>query len=155
MYNAKQIAEFFLARYGSTGSITPMKLIKLVYIAYGWYLGLTGSKLFQENPEAWKYGPVIPTIYKEFKAFRNAPIMWINNAEYTTGDETTDSFLDRIWSVYGSYTGTQLSAKTHMPGTPWFKAWNDVKNHNKVSLQMDHQEIERHYRQLAAGDVNQ
>ena len=27
--------------------------------------------------------------------------------------------LDRIWQVYGKYSGVQLSNASHAPGTPW------------------------------------
>ncbi|WP_366513810.1 type II toxin-antitoxin system antitoxin SocA domain-containing protein [Planktotalea sp.] len=51
-----------------------MKLQKLVYIAYGWHLALSGKKLFTEEIEAWKHGPVVPSLYHEFKHLRENPI---------------------------------------------------------------------------------
>ncbi len=40
-----------------------MKLHKLLYYAAGWHLGFTGEPLFDEDIEAWQYGPVVPSIY--------------------------------------------------------------------------------------------
>jgi uncharacterized phage-associated protein len=44
--------------------ITPMQLLKLVYIAHGWSLAILGRDLFPDRIEAWKYGPVIPDLYR-------------------------------------------------------------------------------------------
>lgn len=154
MYKSRQIATYFLEKYSANGNITPMKLIKLVYIAHGWYLGLTGNVLIDENPEAWKYGPVIPSIYHDYKAYRNSPIVFATKTNATTGDPTTDRFLDKIWEVYGRYTGTELSAKTHMPNTPWSKTWFDIQHKNRASLQINEIDIKDHYQQLASRNAN-
>ncbi|MCB0375635.1 MAG: DUF4065 domain-containing protein, partial [Sinomicrobium sp.] len=78
MYNPVIVANYFLSKYGVDYHITPMKLVKLVYIAHGWHLGITDNALIDENPEAWKYGPVIPRIYHEFKKFGKNPIKIAN-----------------------------------------------------------------------------
>ena len=74
MYNPIIIANYFLSKYGVDYNITPMKLVKLVYIAHGWHLGITNNALIDENPEAWKYGPVIPRVYHTFKKFGKNPV---------------------------------------------------------------------------------
>lgn len=153
MYKASQIADFFLRRYASNGNITPMKLIKLVYIAHGWHLGLTDLPLIGETPEAWKYGPVIPSLYQTFKQFKNSPIKYDDQPEFSIGDNSIDSFLAKIWEIYGRFDGTQLSAKTHMPDTPWYKAWNNIRNDRDISsLQISNIDIRDHYRKLAGKD---
>ena len=129
MYNPIDIANYFLKKYGQENNITPMKLVKLVYISHGWYLGITDNALIDENPEAWKYGPVIPTIYHHFKDYGRNPIK-LNNIEEipdTLSKEIT-FFLEKIWEVYGKYTAVELSSKTHEIGTPWYLTWNKIQN---------------------------
>jgi len=127
MYQPITIANYFIKKHGKANStMTPMKLVKLVYIAHGWYLGITGNPLLDENPEAWKYGPVIPSVYHRFKRYGRNPINEIvgnEDPENVLSDEVK-SFLDRIWLVYGKYSAIQLSAKTHEKGTPWYQVWN-------------------------------
>jgi uncharacterized phage-associated protein len=41
--------------------LTPMKLQKLLYLAHGYYVAITGQPLIDEDFEAWKYGPVAPS----------------------------------------------------------------------------------------------
>ena len=65
-YSALAIANFFLENHKS---ISPMKLQKLVYFAHGWNLAISNNPLIKEPIEAWDYGPVISTIYNEFKLF--------------------------------------------------------------------------------------
>ena len=146
-YRPIQIADYFLSKYGKDNEITPMKLIKLVYIAHGWYLAITDQTLIDENPEAWKYGPVISSLYHEFKHLGNSPI----EKKFTKKvklEEKAEKFLDKIWEVYGKFSATDLSSKTHQPETPWSKTWNSVKNANYLSLQIPENEIKNYYKSM-------
>ena len=68
MFTPIQIANYFIKSSFRTGDeLTPMKLIKLTYIAHGWHLGLYDSELIDEPVYAWKYGPVVQSIYQDFK----------------------------------------------------------------------------------------
>src|SRR5215510_7158653 len=70
-YDSKAAANWFL----DLGQpLTPMKLQKLVYFAHGWSLALTGVPLIKDAVEAWRYGPVIPALYHEFKHNGARPI---------------------------------------------------------------------------------
>jgi uncharacterized phage-associated protein len=119
------VADYFLelAKRDSI-PITPLKLQKLVYFAHGWYLGLTAEPLLNEKVQAWKYGPVIPSLYHEFKEFGNAQISR-NSGNFRQDDLTSPGLLaakellDRIWAVYSKYTPSQLSALSHETNGPW------------------------------------
>lgn len=130
MYNPKSIANFFIEMARSRGAaIDPMKLQKLVYYANGWYAGYTGTALLNEPIEAWPYGPVIPSLYHEFKQYGRNPIGGLAT-EFDGGtfdfvvvpppqDESLRSFLTSIWNSYSGYSGVTLSEMTHAPGGPW------------------------------------
>ena len=132
-YPAKAVANYFLARYGKLGNgISPLKLQKLVYVAHGWYMAYHEEPLVgDEFAEAWQYGPVFPSLYHEFKERGNLPIITLASEltaemkatypEIPEKDSKTANFLDKIWNVYGSYTGMQLSTMCHRPGSPWSK----------------------------------
>lgn len=137
-YSAKSIANFFLEHAKEAGqSISPMKLQKLVYYANGWYAGYTGKPLIDETVEAWQYGPVIESIYHEFKRFGSGPITeratemdWDSLDEQeipAPTDESIRKFLASIWSSYGKYTAVALSEMTHAPDSPWAKTWTGVR----------------------------
>jgi uncharacterized phage-associated protein len=103
--------------------------------------------LIDENPEAWKYGPVIPSLYHEYKNFGDS-IINVNISNYSLGDEDIEKFLDRVWEVYGGYDGVQLSAKTHQNDSPWSRVWNTIKNNDYFSLQIPEIFIKEHYKNL-------
>ena len=132
-YKAGSIANYFLKRAdvdSKQDTMTPMKLLKLIYFAHGWYAGLTDRKLITEDIEAWMYGPVVKPVYDEFKGFGNQPITNklaryyepFNN-KYDSYDTPTDkndlTVLDQVWNVYGGFTGIQLSNITHASDSPW------------------------------------
>jgi uncharacterized phage-associated protein len=153
MYNSFQIANFFLKSGQDTGTeITPMKLIKLCYIAHGWYLGFNNEPLLTETVYAWKYGPVIDTLYDEFKEYGSTPIKEL----YTTAPfedkppmagKDVEEFLTAIWRGYGKFDGVQLSAMTHQRGTPWYRVWNEEGGKDKRHVPIPNNYIEEHYKQ--------
>lgn len=122
-YEASTIAKSILWKAMTANkTLTPMQLQKLVYFAHGWNLAITDGPLLNEQVEAWRYGPVIPSLYHEFKRFGAGSITLgpedVEHA-YQGLDGHTRSLVDRIWDVYGNYDGAQLSAMTHRDGTPW------------------------------------
>jgi uncharacterized phage-associated protein len=140
-YDTKVIANFFLGLADAEKiPLTPMKLRKLVYYAHGWHLGLTGKPLLNEEVQAWSFGPVLMSLYKEFADFHSEPINrkateWecsagANILDFITREPSIDDYeadskvfakelLERVWHVYSGYSATQLSNITHAPGTPW------------------------------------
>lgn len=135
-FSADAVANEFLDLAASENiAISPMKLQKLVYYAHGWHLGLDEDKLIDEPIQAWRYGPVIQSLYREFKRFGSDPITEkalnarLSNKQVTfwtpslaaenPSCEFQKSVIAKIWSLYKSYTGGQLSTMTHQAGTPW------------------------------------
>ncbi|GDX35881.1 hypothetical protein LBMAG18_03920 [Alphaproteobacteria bacterium] len=148
-YSSAHIANYFLWRaWREEVQITPMKLIKLVYIAYGWNLVINQNKLFNEKILAWDYGPVIPSIFHEFKRFGKDPITKGNYA--TDGDchsETGEllsvpivsgddnevlKVLNAEWEIYKFKDGLELSKITHEEGSAWSIAYKQGAGKNSV-----------------------
>lgn len=126
-YQAVAVANALIELARAEGrALDPMQLQKLVYFAQGWHLGLTGEPLIREEIQAWDYGPVIPSLYKELKQYGSGKVTdFIGDVRFerpTVTDKHTRRFLQKIWSVYGKLNGLQLSDMTHRPDTPWTKA---------------------------------
>ncbi len=129
MYDPIRVTEYLL--YKKNGRLTPMQVIKLVYFAHGWTLKLTkGTPLINESIEAWRWGPVVRSIYDEYKHHGNEFIggKYKKKRFEKFGDLTT-AVLDRILDVYGHKNGLELSAMTHQDDTPWHKIYVDQKQH--------------------------
>jgi uncharacterized phage-associated protein len=152
-YPSKAIANYFLSlAKEKDSSISPLKLQKLVYYAHGWNLALTGEPLIDELIEAWEYGPVIPSLYHEFKGEGKGPIHspateWkvkpngkIRVITPTLDDcpdeniEATKKLLNRIWFVYGKFSGIQLSAMTHEVDSPWWKTRQETHGRKNADI---------------------
>ncbi len=135
-YLAKAVANKFIdiAQEKNCTDLSPMKLQKLIYFAHGWALVVFGGGgLIEEDIQAWPYGPVIQSIYHEFKIFGNERIgkkaeeafygggyaLGFSEPEIDPDDQEANNLINRIWEVYGSFTPIQLSNMTHDPGTPW------------------------------------
>lgn len=115
----KQVADYilFLAN-NDERPVTPMQILKLVYIAHGWQLGLHGRPLVNESIEAWQYGPVIPSLYHRYKRYGSHPID--EDPERPTGFDAAElSTIEQVWGGYGKRSGVSLSSLTHEPGSPW------------------------------------
>lgn len=124
--------------------VTPMQLLKLVYICHGWMLGLHGRPLVSEPIQAWKYGPVIPDLYHAYKRYGGNNIAERPSGEPSGFDEDEKTVMSEVLERYGDFTGVQLSALTHKAGTPWDITWK-----SKASL-ISNDLIEEHYRELAS-----
>ncbi len=130
-YTAQHIVNFFLDKAEAENlPITQMKLLKLAFFAYGWVYAVLDKPLFPDEIEAWKHGPVIPSLYHEFKEFGGSPITRraINfdlDAEkrdiprIDKKDEDTFFVLERVWDIYKLFSTAALRAKTHEDDTPW------------------------------------
>lgn len=125
MFEPSAIANYFIKNHSNDDNLTPMKVIKLVYIAYGWYLALTdGKRLVNEKPEAWNLGPVFPSLYHSLKKYGSLKIkdpIPLNGIGYGTKikDDSIKKFLDIIWEAYGEHNAIYLSSITHTEDTPW------------------------------------
>ena len=111
-------------------SLTPMQLMKLTYIAYGWYMANGLGRLFPEPIEAWKYGPVMPDLYRATKRWGRNPIPLNMIAdELGAVDDKTSEFLSEVVDKYGHLSGIALSSLTHRAGSPWYQVYRpDVTN---------------------------
>jgi len=120
-YNPIDIANYFVEKALSEGkALTPMQVVKLTYIAHGWMLGLTNTPLLDEPIQAWKFGPVVPTVYYAFKSYGNAPITCVAPSPSSKVDLTfIEPVLQKVRRDYEKYSGSELSTLTHKPGTPW------------------------------------
>lgn len=164
MYDVRAIANWFLDRAEGAGDdLTAMKLQKLAYVAHGWHLGFTGKPLVHDAVEAWKWGPVFRSLYREFQDFGSEPITRkatafdggalevreIRIADYDAPNpKAIDKFLASVWHVYGGFTAGELSDITHQPGTPWSDIISGMGGQIRPFTIIPNDLIEDHYKKL-------
>lgn len=166
--------------------VTPMKLQKLCYFAYGWYAGFMRSVkegdspdelfiLFDEDICAWKYGPVIKTVYNKFSSYKNSSIKTYAFSEshaysYSNGQpiqnyvpsevdfflprtknedfELALSVIQKVWETYKNFNGVELSVITHMPKSPWDITYNTLGGRRNIDMPIDPLMIAEYFKEL-------
>ena len=126
---------------------TPLKLVKLVYICHGWMLGLTSEELINEPVEAWQNGPVVPSLYWEYRRFGGYPIE-VPIAEQPLTDNQV-KVIEAVHDVYKDFSGPQLSELTHRNGTPW----HEIYYKDGVGAVIPSSIIRNHYRTVLGVDA--
>ena len=124
MLTCYDVAKYFIKLANDTGSfISNLKLQKLVYYAQAWHLAIHDSPLFDEDFEAWVHGPVIPSLYQEYKKFGWKPIL--EDVSLPNIPEQTINFLDEVAQEYFACDAYELERMTHVE-EPWIYARNSL-----------------------------
>ncbi len=127
---------------------TPMHVLKLVYLSHGWTLGITGKPLINEHVQAWTYGPVIPSVYYEYRRYGRSPIKdpVIDRSDYFS--ERQRGIIKGVTDLYKDAEAVELSNITHKRGSPWERIYGA----GRVGVVIPDAIIEKYYRQLAEAD---
>lgn len=152
MHDANKVANRLLELAAANGdTLTPMQLLKLVYICHGWMLGLYGVPLIRDEVQAWKYGPVIPRLYGSVRQFRDQPVVGPlavrDPIEPFVPHE--DQVIQQTYDIYGKKSGPALSRLTHQAGSPWEQTYEEDVMGSVISNDI----IEDHYNILARKSV--
>ncbi|MGV4404975.1 Panacea domain-containing protein [Ornithobacterium rhinotracheale] len=116
------------------GDISLLKLLKLCYFAQGFSLAILNRPIFDDDViEAWRYGPVIPSLYHELKHFKSESLIrrrvtdtyldddlnFVDDTIYLKEGSEDLKIVDIVWNLYGQYSAVDLVDMTHRKGTPW------------------------------------
>ena len=107
--------------------MTPMKLQKLLYYCQGYALALTGGPLFAEPIVAWRYGPVVKSVYDEYKAYKGACLPFELAAELPSIDECAKSIAGLVMRDKAKYSALELVRMTHGEKA-WREAWEEEES---------------------------
>lgn len=143
MHSPLVIANEFIRRaQEERRTLTHMQLQKLVYLAHGWCLAVTGNPLIEDEFEAWEFGPVERKLYQALRRYGSGPvrhlIKWGDDTPIPDDDLPEDAYeellpqenevIDKVWETYGKFPAYQLSALTHQQGTPWTLVYERGRN---------------------------
>lgn len=128
----KRLSAHDVARYilEKTGTITTMKLQKLLYYCQAWSLVWDEKPLFKENIEAWANGPVIREIYNNHKG-RFKVSSW-ELGSVSKINQTQKETIDGVLDFYGQRSSQWLSDLTHNEA-PWQEARKGLSDEERGS----------------------
>lgn len=116
MARVHDVAAYILRQRGSMSS---MKLQKLVYYSQAWHLVWDEEPLFDDEIQAWANGPVVRSLFAKHRGrFTVAEWPWGDPDALTKAERGT---VDAVLENYGRLSGRTLSALTHSE-RPWLEA---------------------------------
>lgn len=141
MLKATEAAKFLIyLMQGEENDLTKTKLNKLLYYAQGHALESTGKPLFDDKIEAWKYGPVIPSVYHKYKD--NAILTCDNNNfDFSKYSDEEQAIMIDVAREFGKYSASELTNMTHQSDTPWTKAYKEGSR----SVEIPKEDIEAYF----------
>ena len=123
------IAKYILSKI----ACTQLKLQKLVYLCFADYLCDSGKKLFKDKIFAFKYGPVVETVYTRYKKYGYKPIYeetediesknileMPSRSRILFAEDGIEKILsiDKTLKKYGNLSASELVNLTHREKTP-------------------------------------
>lgn len=119
-YRPTVIANAFLALAAEQGvELSHMQVQKLVYFGHGWHLAFDKGALSSERAQAWRWGPVFPSLYHELKHWGSGAIEERIAVTQSVEDTFASDLIARVWHVYSDMTAIALSQLSHDPSGPW------------------------------------
>ena len=117
-YKALDIANKIISKtdleHGDT--ISNLKLQKMLYYQQGFHLAYFGTPLFDEDIVSWQYGPVVPSVYKEYKSFESNSISTSEEGISLSDDE--EELFNNVYEEYNQFSAVALMKMTHEE-SPW------------------------------------
>jgi uncharacterized phage-associated protein len=141
MASVHDVAAHILRR----GSMTAMKLQKLVYYAQAWGLVWDEAPLFPEHIEAWANGPVVPELYNVHRGqFR---VIGDEYGDPSALSEDQVETVDSVLKFYGGMSSQQLSDLTHRED-PWREARRGLEPGERGHREITHESMAEYYGNL-------
>lgn len=110
--------------------VSPMKLQKILYFVYREFYQKEEEPLFEEPFQTWKYGPVVRSIYDEFKPFGSNSITCFakdaTNRVKIVDEKNAPAIsnsIQTVWECCKDKDGVRLSQLTHTKNSAWWKAF--------------------------------
>ncbi len=108
-------------------NLTNLKLQKLLYYQQGFHLAKFDTPLFDEDIEAWMYGPVVPVVYDYYQEYgaKSLPV----EKEVIALSDAEESFFYEVYDAFREFSAIGLMNMTHRE-TPW----TSVEPHNRGTI---------------------
>ena len=132
-YSIETVADHILKNVGHP--VEAMKIQKLCFYTQAWFLASYGEPFFHHDFEAWRSGPVSPSLYKYHCGCIDFPDgVLIESGKVQELKEDDAHFIQKTLNVYGRYTGLQLSNMCRSQ-PPWMEtrvAYKNCRQPNKL-----------------------
>jgi uncharacterized phage-associated protein len=133
-YAASDIAKFILSMANpEENDFSNPKLQKLCYYVQGFCSAMRGSPLFKERIAAWDHGPVVESLYHQYKGYKADPIPVVTGFDPSGIDGGDQKAIADIVEHFGQYSAWGLRGMTHNE-PPWAEAYKRAAG-TEISVQ--------------------
>lgn len=136
------VASFILKKMGT---MTTMKLQKLIYYCQAWSLVWDEKPIFYENIEAWANGPVVRELYNYHRGWYAISSVQLGNSDVL--DAMQIDTIESVLEYYGSKPSQWLSDLTHME-EPWKICRKGMAEQERGSKVITHDVLAEYYGSL-------
>ena len=132
MHDAIEVANYILSFSENqlNHPITNLQLQKILYYVQGMSLRLLKNKMFFNEIEAWRYGPVVPDVYYWFNDNSSDPITGVLSKSNCFMSQEIE-LINQVVTQLVSIDPWKLVRKTHEE-EPWKKNYYPGAN-NRIS----------------------
>lgn len=117
-------------------SLSKMKLNKLCYLVHGAHLAITEDLLFNEPVEAWRHGPMFPSLFHGLGKDGAKPLSFPITKTVIQLSELQNQIVARILNDFGNKEAFQLSDILQEKDGPWFETYQKSGNFSIISNEL-------------------
>ena len=149
-YPSAAVARIFLyLAWSESNELSHLQVMKMTYMAHGFFLAIVRRPLVSDPVEVWQYGPVFPNLHEKMTECGAGPMQIVSSIPAESGemdgslasDEDQMELITAVYHRYKQYGGAALAAMTHRPETPWNKVVDDFAR----GVRITNDSIQRHY----------
>lgn len=132
------------------GSLSHLKLQKLLYYIQSWHLAFEKDPLFKGKFQAWIHGPVNREIYNRFKDTKymyssiNLKDIQQQDLSFSTIEQNKKDHIDSVLEVYAPFSDVQLENMTHNE-KPWIEAREGYEPFQRCEEEIDEKTMHHYY----------
>ncbi|KAF0843426.1 putative phage-associated protein [Methylovorus glucosotrophus] len=153
----RDVVDYIIGRHADEdGSLSILKLQKLLYYVQAWHLAFGRGPLFAGKFQAWVHGPVNREVYDRFKGTHSL-FSTVSRADMTEGfnisllPTAARDHIDEILEAYGEFSGNQLENMTHEE-RPWIEARGSLSPFDRCEKEIKEELMTSFYASLLQED---
>jgi uncharacterized phage-associated protein len=144
MLTATQIADWIVRFREEAAPVDPRSLQKLLFYSQAFHLARHGEPLFEDQFEAWIFGPVVDQVWRKYKE-NSEPLLFLEiNSQVPSLDRDVEDSISDTVSFFSRWNSYVLSDATHNED-PWIEARRGLAPHERSSVQIPQEKIRVYY----------
>lgn len=140
-YDALEVSRHIINYSNDAGyGITNLKLQKLLYFVQAYFFIKKGKPCFRDSIEAWNFGPIVPSVYREYKRYGGFYVFSVETYidsltlkrkkfEDNVISVEDKKLIDEVIDTFAEYSNSRLTDLVHGQ-TPWQEAYRS--DHGRV-----------------------